>query len=61
MAMLHRGKQSMIFDRCPSILATAAIGGKKEQEGPLAAYFDYTNTDTKCNFDAQACEYWQSG
>ena len=47
MAMLHRGKQSMIFDRCPSILATAAIGGKKEQEGPLAAYFDYTNTDTK--------------
>lgn len=47
MGMLHRGRQSFVFDRQPSILATAAIGGKKEQEGPLAAYFDYTDCDTK--------------
>ena len=47
MGNLHRGRQSLIFDRHPAILATAAIGGKKEQEGPLAAYFDYTTTDTK--------------
>lgn len=47
MGNLHRGRQSLIFDKHPAILATAAIGGKKEQEGPLAAYFDYTSTDTK--------------
>ncbi|MBP3633015.1 MAG: stage V sporulation protein AD [Oscillospiraceae bacterium] len=47
MGTLHRGRQSFIFDHHPSILAASAIGGKKEQEGPLAAYFDYTNPDTK--------------
>ena len=47
MEVLHRGRQSFVFDRHPAILASAAIGGKKEQEGPLAAYFDYTSTDTK--------------
>ena len=47
MGMLHRGRQSLIFDRQPSILSYAAIGGKKEREGPLAAYFDHTDTDTK--------------
>ena len=47
MSILHRGRQSFIFDRHPAVLATAAIGGKKEQEGPLASYFDCTSADTK--------------
>ena len=47
MGDLHRGRQSFVFDQHPAILATSAIGGKKEQEGPLAAYFDYTDRDTK--------------
>ncbi|MBQ9968327.1 MAG: stage V sporulation protein AD [Oscillospiraceae bacterium] len=47
MGDLHRGRQSFVFDRHPAILATSAIGGKKEQEGPLTAYFDYTDLDTK--------------
>lgn len=46
MGTLHRGRQSIIFDRRPAILSAAAIGGKKESEGPLAAYFDETTTDT---------------
>lgn len=47
MGTLHRGRQSFVFDRHPAIISHAAIGGKKEQDGPLAAYFDYTDTDTK--------------
>ena len=47
MGTLRRGKQSIVFDRYPAILSTSAIGGKKEQEGPLAKWFDYTDTDTK--------------
>ena len=47
MGHLHRGRQSIVFDYHPSILSFSAIGGKKEQEGPLAAYFDDTSTDTK--------------
>jgi len=46
MGTLHRGRQSLIFDHHPAILASSAIGGKKELEGPLAAYFDYVNQDT---------------
>ena len=46
MGNLHRGRQSVVFDRCPAILAAGAIGGKKESEGPLAAYFDGTTADT---------------
>lgn len=46
MGTLHRGRQSIVFDRCPAILSAAAIGGKKESEGPLAAYFDETTADT---------------
>ncbi len=47
MGSLHRGRQSVVFDRHPAILASGAIGGKKEQEGPLAAYFDTVSTDTR--------------
>ena len=46
MGNLHRGRQSIVFDRYPAILAAGAIGGKKESEGPLAAYFDGTTADT---------------
>lgn len=34
------GKQSVIFENPPHILEAAAIGGKKESEGPLAAGYD---------------------
>ena len=43
---LHIGAQSVRFDAPPSILSFAAIGGKKEQEGPLASYFDFLSGDT---------------
>lgn len=46
MGSLRKGKQSIVFDQHPSILSAASIAGKKEQEGPLAAYFDFTSTDT---------------
>ena len=46
MAHLHCGRQSMRFDRNPVILSHAAIGGKKELEGPLGKYFDYVTDDT---------------
>ena len=46
MADLHRGRQSMVFDRHPVILSHAAIGGKKELEGPLREHFDYVTKDT---------------
>lgn len=47
MARLHKGKQTVVFDQPPVILASAAIGGKKESEGPLFDYFDQTSQDTK--------------
>ena len=43
---LHVGAQSVRFTEAPAILSFAAIGGKKEQEGPLASYFDLVSDDT---------------
>ncbi len=44
---LHKiGKQSIVFPSSPAILSHAAIGGKKEHEGPLGKYFDKVNDDT---------------
>ena len=43
----HIGKQSILFETPPVIRSTAAIGGKKEIEGPLASHFDILNSDTK--------------
>ena len=34
------GKQTIKFDRPPTILETACIAGPKEADGPLAKYFD---------------------
>ena len=36
----------MFFDRPPSVLGFAAVGGKRESEGPLADGFDLLETDT---------------
>ncbi len=47
MARFRKGKQTLVFDKPPSIAATGAVGGKKEAEGPLAASFDVLNQDTK--------------
>jgi len=52
MGTLHCGKQSIQFDQHPSILSAGAIGGKREGEGPLRAYFDYTDEDTSFQQDS---------
>ena len=46
--MQKLGKQTIKFDRPPTILETACIVGPKESDGPLAKYFD------KCLED----EFW---
>ena len=40
------GKQSFLFGRPPVITAWASVAGKKEHQGPLAQYFDFTHKDT---------------
>lgn len=40
------GKQSFVFRSPPVITTWASVAGKKEQEGPLCAYFDETSSDT---------------
>lgn len=42
-----RGKQSLLFSSPPSIAAYASVAGKAEGQGPLRAYFDLINEDTK--------------
>ena len=46
MAKQKRGTRSFHFDAPPILTAWASVAGKKESEGPLQAYFDYTNGDT---------------
>ena len=46
MAKQKRGKRSLCFDMPPVLTAWASVAGKKESEGPLQGYFDYTNADT---------------
>lgn len=45
MAQLQRGRQSFILPDKPVITAWAAIGGKKEKEGPLGHELDLTRND----------------
>ncbi len=52
MAQIRRGKQTILFEHPPCILSAAAIGGKKEGEGPLSSYFDLTDKDTKFGMDS---------
>lgn len=44
--MKRLGKYTILFERCPRILGHAAVGGKKEAEGPLARDFDQTFLDS---------------
>lgn len=39
------GKQSFTFAKPPVITSWACVAGKKEKEGPLAEYFDFTHKD----------------
>jgi len=39
------GKQSILFQNAPYIIATASVAGKKESEGPLGSLFDIVNED----------------
>ena len=41
-----KGKQSFEFEVPPVIRAWASVAGKKEKEGPLGEYFDFTHKDT---------------
>ena len=45
--VMRKGAQTLVFESKPVILSRAAIGGKKEGEGPLAAYFDFLGKDSK--------------
>ena len=47
----HQGKQSIRFPRSPGLLSWASVAGKKEGEGPLAAYFDIVSRDTRFGQD----------
>ena len=39
------GNYTILFDTPPSVTSSAAVGSKKEAEGPLAEYFDLLNDD----------------
>lgn len=39
------GKQSILFQNPPCIIASSSIAGKKEGEGPLGSHFDYIEYD----------------
>lgn len=45
MAEKKLGKQTVNFERQPFILSSAAVGGKKEGEGPLKSWFDIVLDD----------------
>ncbi len=40
------GKYTITLENSPSVISFAAIGSKKESEGPLADYFDIVNEDS---------------
>ena len=44
-------KPTKIFENPPSIISTAAVGGKKEHEGPMGEIFDKINDDPKFSLD----------
>lgn len=47
-----QGKQSYIMQSCPSVRGFAAIGGKKEAQGPMAEHFDILEQDTTFGQDS---------
>ena len=44
--MNRRSGKTLFFDQPPSVLGFAAVGGKRESEGPLSDGFDLLETDT---------------
>ena len=50
--MKRIGKNTLEFEMPPTILGHAAIGGKKEAEGPLGADYDQTFQDTTLNTES---------
>lgn len=45
-------KATKIMKNAPSVISFAAIGGKKENEGPLGDYFDKINDDPYLSTDS---------
>ena len=45
--MVNRCGDTLLFEAPPVIAAGAAVGGKKESEGPLAAEFDELSADNR--------------
>ena len=45
MARKKQGLQTVSFEKKPYIIGRGIVVGKKESEGPLAAYFDESLTD----------------
>lgn len=43
-----RKGDTILFESPPCVVSYAAVGGKKESEGPLADAFDLLITDTRC-------------
>ena len=41
-----QGKQTFLTERSPSVRAFAAIGSKKESQGPMARFFDIIEPDS---------------
>ena len=53
-------KATKLMKTSPSVISFAAIGGKKENEGPLGDYFDKINDDpylkrAKVSFKSRQC------
>ena len=44
---MRAGSQTLVFGTKPVIVSHAAVGGKKEGEGPLGAYFDFIGRDSR--------------
>ena len=42
----RKGKYTVVFDDPPGVRESAAVGSKKESEGPLAQAFDVINEDS---------------
>ena len=60
--MATRRGDTLIFQTPPVIAAHAAVGGKKEGEGPLAAGFDALSADNRFGQSGwEAAETWWDG
>ncbi len=46
---MRRVGSTIIFENTPAVISSAAVGGKKEGEGPLKHKFDVLMPDSKCD------------